>query len=347
MRWLAGVAAAAGAAWLGLWKWENRQGGRVAQDAGIALHPPTDVSANDGALLSFFILSDLHVNAGFRTPGDRLRKALADIETFGSKAEAIVVTGDATESATEKDYAELRSILDDFKRLPPIYANMGNHEYYSIWINENGGWSKETAPNGKSDAMSREAFLSFFGLKKPYHDVWLKGHHIVLLSQETYVQEKPEVSEGAWYSDEQMDWFRRAMAEPAGGKPVFVMIHQPLPPAGRDGGAHQLIRAIEFRDILKPYPNVFVFWGHNHLAFDSGTHYVRETFHGFNNSSVGKARSRQPQSSAPQAANADIAQGLFVEVYADKVRVRGREFADRTWVAGADWTIPLEAGNGE
>jgi Icc protein len=35
-------------------------------------------------------------------------------------------------------------------------------------------------------------------------------------------------------------------------------------------------------------------------------------------------------------------QGLFVQVYRDKVTVRGRDFAAGAWLPEADWTIPLK-----
>lgn len=226
-------------------------------------------------------------------------------------------------------------------KLPPVHANMGNHDYYNVWIGKNNAWSQNTFPNGKTDAMARQAFMSLFNLEKPYHDVWLNGFHLILLSQETYVQENPEVGEGAWYSDEQMNWFESKMAESTDGKPVFVMIHQELPPVGQDGGNHTLIKAKQFREILKSYPNVFVFSGHTHQDFTINTeHSIKETFHWFKNSSVGNV-----MNSKYEHVRKDAAQGLYVEVYAGKVVVRGREFSNRTWINEANWTVPLSAEN--
>lgn len=345
VKWLfaavwAGVLAFAG---LALFRRYRSEGSPFQQGVSAEVEPlpaPAESPAAGEAaapLLSFFILSDLHVNAGMPDPSEHLRKALDDIKSFGDKAEALIITGDVTESGTPADYKEYKRIVAKYK-LPPVYANMGNHDYYNVWIDKNGAWNKETFPNGKTDAMARQAFTSFFSLEKPYHDVRLKGYHVILLSQEAYVQEKPEVGEGAWYSDEQMNWFRDKMAENKDGKPVFVMIHQPLPAQGKDGGSHRLIKARQFREILKPYPNVFVFSGHTHQDFLNGAeHYVKETFHWFENSSVGRVLNRKYEH-----VKKDAAQGLFVEVYADKVVLRGREFSNRTWIKEAHWTVPLK-----
>jgi 3',5'-cyclic AMP phosphodiesterase CpdA len=289
-------------------------------------------------LFSYFILSDLHISLDDPQTSSKLKLAMEDIKNFDSKVEAIVMTGDLTDTGVERDYKELRKILSSYK-LPTLHANMGNHDYYTIWLNKNNGWDKDAMPNGKSDAVSRDQFLKFFGYQKPYNEFTANGYTVLLLSQETYVQEKPDVGEGAWYSDEQMKWLKERLAavyKP--DKPTFVMIHQPLPPAGENGGSHQLIRAKEFREILKPYKNVFVFCGHRHQDFTNGTpHYIRETFHFFHNSSVGRPVNRNFQQEAKQRS-----QGMYVQVYKNKVVLRGREFSDRSFIEEAMWSIDLQ-----
>lgn len=41
----------------------------------------------------------------------------------------------------------------------------------------------------------------------------------------------------SYHSDAQLAW--QTMAQHADGRPTFVFIHQPLPPAGSDGGTHR------------------------------------------------------------------------------------------------------------
>jgi 3',5'-cyclic-AMP phosphodiesterase len=310
----------------------------VKQDLAEAATQPTVVPLSTEPLMSYFILSDLHVSAGDPQTVKKLRQALDDIKHFDAPVDAIMMTGDLTDTGTERDYKELHTIVSEYK-LPPIHGNMGNHDYYSIWINKANNWDQGAVPNGKTDAMAREQFKKFFGYEKPYNEYTAKKHSILLLSQEAYVQEKPEVGEGAWYSDEQMTWFKERMkAVYQHGRPVFVMTHQPLPAIGTDGGSHQLIRAVQFREILKPYKNVFVFCGHRHQDFQNGTpHYVQETFHYFHNSSVGRPLNRAYQQEAKNKA-----QGLYVQVYANKVVIRGREFSNRTFIDEANWSIDLQ-----
>lgn len=294
---------------------------------------PTD---EKDPLFSFMILSDLHISVYDPNTVKHMKEALEDIKQFETPVESLIITGDLTDFGGADGYKELQKLLSAYK-LPPLYANMGNHDYYDIWVDKKGAFTKETAPNGKTDWQARERFQKFFNVDKVYNAATVNGFPVILLSQEAYVQEKPEVGEGAWYSDEQLDWFEQQLAQHKDGKPIFVMTHQPLPAIGSDGGTHQLIRAKKFRDILKPYKNVFVFCGHRHQDFQNGAeHYVKETFHYFHNSSVGRVLNRNFQN-----AGKDKSQGLYVQVYKDRVHVRGREFSNRTWLKEADWSLKL------
>jgi len=365
LKWMLSLAAAAAALgwlsfeWLGKLARPRETGGGIGETGGgvggtgggtggirppngpaaeAADRPPRQPEDSGPPLLSYAILSDLHINADDPNPSRHLREALDDLASFGDKVELVMITGDITDTGRDRDYREFRKILDGY-RLPPYYANMGNHDYYNIWIDDKGQWNQEHMPNGKTDRQSRETFMKFFGMEKPYREVEAGGFKHLLLSQEAYVQERPEVGEGAWYSDEQLDWLRKKLEEAPRGRPIFVYIHQPLPPAGQDGRTHQLIRAREFRSILEPYTNVFVFCGHRHQDFENGaSHYEKETFHLFHNSSVGRVLNRNYQQ-----ASMTKSQGLYIQVYRDKVVVRGREFSKRQWIGAAEWSLPLEA----
>jgi 3',5'-cyclic-AMP phosphodiesterase len=343
--WLLGLLVLIGASGTGLYRLlqksiETQQAGGtapVAPKTEPTPAPAAPAAADPNApLFSYFILSDLHISRDDPNTITHMKETLEDITKFDGPVEAVVMTGDLTEYGRESDYKELQKLLEGYK-LPPLYANMGNHDYYDIWIDKNGGFNKDTMPNSKTDWQSRERFMKFFGLKNVYHDATVKGYQLILLSQEAYVQEKPEVGEGAWYSNDQLEWLKGRLAQQKDRKPVFIMTHQPLPPKGRDGGSHSVIPAIKLREILKPYPNVFVFCGHRHQDFQNGVeHYEKETFHYFHNSSVGRVLNRSYQN-----ASKEKSQGLYVQVYKDRVTLRGRDFPTRTWLKEADWTVKL------
>jgi 3',5'-cyclic-AMP phosphodiesterase len=294
---------------------------------------PLDVTI---PLFSMFLLSDAHINQDTKKEADYLKRAFKDMLDLDSPVEAIALGGDLTDYGRDGDYRLLQDTLKAYQ-LPPVFANMGNHDYYNIWIDKNGQFNREAMPNGKTDALSREKFMKQFGYQKVYNDAWFNDVHLIMMSQEAYVQEKPDVGEGAWYSDEQLTWLKHIMAEHKDGRPALIYIHQPLPAVGRDGGTHSVIRANAFREILEPYPNTFVFSGHSHTDFEFvDSHYRKESFHWFTNSSVGRVLNRRYQSEHP-----DRSQGMYIQVFPDRVELSGREFSIGTWIEGAKWTVPL------
>ncbi|MDB5052675.1 MAG: calcineurin-like phosphoesterase [Bacilli bacterium] len=300
-----------------------------------------DKSIPDGVLqFSMFLLSDIHISVYENTSTNKLNKALSDISKFDSKVDTIVFGGDLTDYGRDVEYNRLKSVLNGYK-LPPLYGNMGNHDYYDIWIDRNGGFNTKKMPNGKKDVTSRDRFQKFIGYKdQPYQDIWINDVHLIMLSQEAYLEERPEVGEGAWYSDAQLEWLSHKMLEHQTGKPALIFIHQPLPILGSDGGSHQLIRATDFRNILKPYKNVFVFSGHTHRNFKENGHYSKESFHWISNASVGRTLPVHAEYDALKPNN--DAQGCCIQIYTNKVVVRGREFSNQSWIKNANWTFPLE-----
>ncbi|TMV46417.1 phosphohydrolase [Paenibacillus mesophilus] len=337
LKWLIAAIAVVAGSFFAMFQMLSRLGrSDPPMTAGDATAPVTKPESSSVVsaepLLSLFVLSDLHVSIYDESTPRKLNHALDQIVHLGSPVDAVLLGGDLTDYGMEAECKTLETILAGYK-LPPVYANMGNHDYYDVWIH-NGGFSRDTLPNGKTDAQSRARFMKMFNYTKPYKDVAINGCRVILMSQEAYMQEKPEVGEGAWYSDEQLAWLKAKLAETTGAKPTIIIIHQPLPPEGQDGGSHRVVRAKEFRDILKPYRNVFVISGHTHQDFDNGTpHYTKETFHWFTNASVGRTRNQGPT---------ERSQGMYVQVYEDRVVVRGREFSTKQWLDSAHWTVPLE-----
>ncbi|WP_010276192.1 metallophosphoesterase family protein [Paenibacillus senegalensis] len=290
----------------------------------------------DGAgklLFAAYLLSDPHISEFDLSTSDKFRGALNDISTAGNKVDAIILGGDLTDYGREKEYNRLKNLLNEFK-LPPLFANMGNHDYYDIWINSKGSFARDTLPNGKTDAQSRARFMKFMNYSTPYHDVWINGVHLILLSQETYLQENREVGEGAWYSDKQLTWLRQKMSEHANDEPAIIIIHQPMPGENSEGGTHSVIRANELRDILEPYSNVFIFSGHTHQEINLDSTYIRQrNLNCFHNSAVCRVLTPNGVS--------NHSQGMYIEVYENELRVRGREFTTKSWVTGADWKLPI------
>ncbi|KAI7251650.1 hypothetical protein KC345_g11559, partial [Hortaea werneckii] len=122
-------------------------------------------------------------------------------------------------------------------------------------------------------------------------------------------------------------------------QPVFLFLHQPLKDTVAGSLESQewygVTQDKELRSILSKYPQTLLFTGHTHWELEvDNTMYPGsgEAATMFNAASV-----------AYLWTNADEhktgSQGFYVEVYADKVLVRGRDFTTGTWVESAQYEV--------
>jgi hypothetical protein len=187
----------------------------------------------------FVQLSDTHW--GFSGPpnpdaANTLRKAVAAVNALPEAPDFIVFTGDLTHTTDDplerrRRLSEFRAIVSDL-RVKNLRFMPGEHD---------------------ASLDRGAAYKEFFG--ETHYAFDHKGVHFVALDN---------VSDpGAKIGDEQLAWLRNDLARLDKATPIVVMTHRPLfdlaPKwdwATRDGA-----QAI---DILMPYSNVTVFYGHIH-----------------------------------------------------------------------------------
>ena len=188
----------------------------------------------------FVQLSDTHW--GFSGPSanpdaaNTLKKAVAAVNSLESQPDFVVFTGDLTHTTDDpqerrKRMAEFRDIVSALK-VKEVRYMPGEHDA----------------------ALDRgEAYQEFFG--KPYYTFDHKGVHFIVLDN---------VSDpGAIIGETQLNWLRADLQQLDRKAPIVILTHRPLfdlyPQwdwATRDGA-----QAI---DLLMPYKNVTVFYGHIH-----------------------------------------------------------------------------------
>jgi 3',5'-cyclic AMP phosphodiesterase CpdA len=188
----------------------------------------------------FVQLSDTHW--GFNGPavnpdaGGTLPKAVAAVNALQMQPDFIIFTGDLTH--TTDDPKERRRRLAEFRDI------VGNLKVKTVHF----------IPGEHDAALDHgEAWKEFFGPSNYSFDH--KGVHFVTLDN---------VSDpGARIGDEQLAWLKDDLSKQKQDTPIVVFTHRPLfdlyPQwdwATRDGA-----KAI---DILMPYKNVTVFYGHIH-----------------------------------------------------------------------------------
>jgi hypothetical protein len=217
--------------------------------AGCATHADTMAAAGGYPDFYFVQLSDCHW--GFQGPANpdaavTLRKAVATVNALDKPPEFIVFTGDLTH--TTDDPVERRRRLAEFKSI----------------VAELKVKTVRFMPGEHDASLDRgAAFKEFFG--DTFYTFDHKGVHFIAIDN---------VSDpGAKIGDEQLAWLRADLAPRDKKAPIVVLTHRPLfdlaPKwdwATRDGA-----QAIE---LLMPYENVTVFYGHIHQEHHQMTGHI-------------------------------------------------------------------------
>ena len=154
-----------------------------------------------------------------------------------------------------------------------------------------------------------------------------------------------EVMEEAYISDAQLEWLDESLAAAtADGKPVFVILHQPLKdthglpiPWGNGtnkNAGHVGDQSEEIQAILNEYKNVILISGHLHLGFGQYTYEKVGNFHAVNVPAIGKGNADGDYN--------EFSTGYSVEVYENEVLFRARDYANGKYLADYDFTITVE-----
>ena len=287
---------------------------------------------NPQAKLSFVVVSDIHIAR--LNAISNFSATLND--NYNSKPDAMVVVGDLGDGLS-RDYNKLNNELAVHKIEInyPIYWTIGNHEFYGAFY-KYGLWSPKTFPNSETDATAIDRFLKLANRDKVYGDTWVNNYHFIFLGSEKSRMSDMNYTDAAFLSDTQLDWFQNALKnneQPP--RPIFVFLHQPIPYSTL-GGIQQgsVIQWQKLNAILSQHPEVILFNGHTHYELDYKNMVSKASFTIVNSSSLASPidRNKKPiMNSAP---------GLVVEVYNEKVVIKGRDFLKQDWISEAEITVP-------
>ncbi len=224
-------------------------GGAVFASGLAGCASPAGARAGEYKDFYFVQLSDIHW--GYQGPANpdasvTLRRAVATVNDLETQPDFIVFTGDLTHTTDDpverrRRLAEFKSIVADLK-VKTVRFMPGEHD---------------------ASLDRGAAFREFFG--ETFYAFDHKGVHFIAVDN---------VSDpGAKIGDEQLAWLRADLAARDKKTPIVVLTHRPLfdlaPKwdwATRDGA-----QAI---DLLMPFSNVTVFYGHIHQEHHQMTGHV-------------------------------------------------------------------------
>ncbi|CAH1194975.1 3',5'-cyclic adenosine monophosphate phosphodiesterase CpdA [Paenibacillus allorhizoplanae] len=296
----------------------------------IELRKVADISP----LLRFSVVSDIHIQYWDTQAQSKLSDALEDLHQLNPSLEALVINGDLGDGRAN-DYAKITTILQSHPLPKQIYYTIGNHDYYKAYYNAAGDWSPTTFPNGELDSASLERFLAFIQMPSVYYDRWIQDFHFIFLGSERYRQSDPANQEDAWLSSTQLSWLQSKLQENyIQHKPLFIFLHQPLQGTVSGSLPRGIVQHNELKQMLSQYPEVIFFTGHTHWELRLTSTLIRDVFTMVNSSSVS-----YPYDSNDQLIQGNRSEGLIVDVYEDRIHIRGRDFANGAWFSEADFIV--------
>ena len=281
--------------------------------------------------LSAVLWSDLHFSAYYKNErAARCRAAMADLSGAKCTLDALVIAGDLAENGkqVEKDYlAEQLLCLQKVRRVLPA---AGNHDlrfrHILHSIRKFAAFCRKVNPELDVDKM--------------YYSCDLNGYTFIVLGTT-----RTEFEE-CFFDEEELFWLKSELRRAtAGGKPVFVVVHQPLrlthnlpyswdfPGDDRGSVGPQSDR---LRRILNEYENVFLLSGHLHRGFSINTYEEVGRVHSVSIPSLGIHNK--------DCIYATPGMGFIMEGSRNKVLFRPRDFMTGKFLPEFDKEYPLVPG---
>lgn len=300
--------------------------------SGNALAAASPIENSSGSVkMNFAAWGDPQVSNIITSREENVQFAADDLKNAKSQIDALVVAGDITENAAQSEYNTIYNNLVDTGVSNFITAT-GNHDIRLGEYSE--AKSKFVSFTNKLNAAAGSSLK----INSMHYSYSVKGYKFIVLgSDKTQLEE-------AVISDSQLSWLDSQLKASANsGKPVFVIMHQPLKNthglpdtwgssnanAGTVGAQSDSIKAI-----LNKYKNVFLITGHLHTGFGQYSYQKIGNIHSINLPSVGVDNDDGDYN--------ENGLGYMVEVFSNKVVFRARNFCNGEYVSQYNKTIYLD-----
>lgn len=309
-----------------------------------ALHPLAIASAkenvqeglNDEVLLSGNIVSDNHFSGG----RNNFKIALNDMYQLNPDADVLVNNGDFVDGGSQKEYDDIKNVIDSMPHPENVFYGLGNHELYTV--------TRTWAANPlESPEVAIQRYVDFVGEDKTYFEKVVNGYPFLFIGTDVF-----HASDAVEVSEEQLDWLQERLEYYSNKNlPIFVFAHQPFKntvPATRNeelpnyGGSY--IDQEEITSLLGEYPNVIVFSGHTHQHLDQDD-WALKTQYGFyavNDGGIVDTWKlvKDANGKTIEVSNGSSPQGVYMEVFQDRVILKGRDYKNGKFIR--EYVIPIE-----
>ena len=311
---------------------ENVVNGVLSEEF-ISIDLPQDSQADHMGepIEKFYVVSDIHIGRT-QASSTNFKKLIQEAITLNPDGVAIYIVGDMAEHGDKAELETLMSLYNEVLNVNgkkaadyPLYMAIGNHDYplaNSTFL------EYATLPDGTQPSDTS-------------YDFWLNGYHYIFLGGDN------ASGLGAYFNEETLLWLDQKLSENRDpSRPTFIFLHQSIynTVAGSlpGEGWHGVTNADAFTAVISKYPEIMMFNGHSHWEMDSLSNAFNGTaelpIHAFNCASVSYLWNTSGQELLGS-------QGYYVQIYGDKVVVRGRDFANGQWVSAAQYVVEFAVGD--
>lgn len=274
----------------------------------------------------FGLLSDVHIDGDGSDEASSISDLNNALQFFESEGcEFVAYCGDMSLDGRSEDFTALKSCLD--AATIPQYTIRGNHDAYAV----NNGYLEATGRTIEDYTIVKGNDLFIF-----------MSHHIG--------------SDQGAIPENKITWLSNLFNNNK-NKRIFFFYHTPFRGTSGDGGGglypyYMLDGSTDtqkaFKSLLENNPNVIFMHGHSHMKFEledsypNANHYhVEGQWYDIHVPSCAKPRTSDSSSSNGVANLNAGSQGYVVEVHADKVLFKPRDFIAGEYLTKYDYTVPL------
>ena len=292
---------------------------------------PEEAATEDTLCYTIAIVSDTHIDNA--AAAAMLDAGLRDISADYLDTDAVLFLGDCTDNGNIENWETFTNSVTKNCTVENKIVILGNHDT----------WTSYDTPHDYDEALNNYLTYSnaIMGTNHttPYFTCEFSGYSFIVLASE-------DTSVSAEVSDEQLSWADEQLAAAAAkssGKPIFVLMHQPLNYTHAVGdnkdnnGFSNNETSKKLQAILDKYENVFYLSGHQHYGLNDGSSAYNYPYGfttvehvGENITSVNLPSFIYP--SMIYGGDPLAGDGLVLNIYADRVELLGRNFIAQGWL---------------
>ena len=289
--------------------------------------PETKINTDsvDDLIFSYYVHSDVHAGTG-AVKGTQFFKNFewlkAHSSTLGSKFKGMIVNGDIANQSFDYEFANFEDAIETADVNFPIYIVQGNHDFGTEW-------DKEFAY--RTTLLKDEYNINYVSNTEYGFDFYIEGYHFIGLT----------VRDNTYTID--TDWLERKIMEAEkSGKPTFVLNHVPLKGTFSTSNepGNYCGNSTAISSVYAKHPTVIQYSGHDHLALETDENLVKVGDNAV--SYVGTSAWMQNLvynfDTSSTYMISDQA-GIYVEVYPDKVVVKGMSMINQKFIPRAEHII--------